>query len=116
MADFRHHKYTWSKPLGSVHHRWELVCAQGAIHFSASLTQGYGTTAGLEFHHLTGEGAPDHVNCPLTGGRCWHDGTSLYAMESLWPQIEPMLQHGDHGGIFSILEWEATKHWRSDEP
>lgn len=57
--DFRHHKYTWSKPFGSVNHRWEFVVARGAVHFHVSLTDDYGPSAGLEFHHTYGNGAPD---------------------------------------------------------
>lgn len=108
---FKHHKYTWSRPWGDVRHWWEIVCGDGAIHFHVSINEKYGTTAGLEFHHLTGDGAPDHIDCPLTGGRCWHDGTSLYAMESIWPQVEPMLRQGDHDGIFKLLEFEAKRHF-----
>lgn len=116
MMKFKHHKYTWSKPFLSVRHCWEFVGPAGAVHFTASLTENYGTTAGLEFHHLSGEGAPDHLDCHLTGGRCWHDGTSLYASESVWPAVEPMLRHGDHDGIFRLLEWEYERHFeRADE-
>jgi hypothetical protein len=114
MSKFKHHKYTWSKPFLSVRHCWEFVGPNGAVHFSANLTEGYGTTCGLEFHSLSGEGAPHHLNCHLTGGRCWHDGTSLYADESVWPALESMLRHGDHEGIFRLLEWEYERHFERD--
>ncbi len=114
MGKFKHHKYTWSKPWGSVHHRWEFVGPNGAVHFSVSLTEGYGSTAGLEFHALSGDGAPDHLNCALTGGRCWHDGTSLYAQETVWPATEAMLRHGDHDGIFRALEREYEDHFERE--
>lgn len=66
---------------------------------------------GLELHSIypKGDDAPDHIDCPLTGGRCWHDGTSLYASETLWPHIQPYLRDGDHETIFKILEREAKK-------
>jgi threonine dehydratase len=108
--NFKHHKYTLVRPFDSTHHNWELVCARGAVHFHASIFKG-DVSAGLEFHHLTGDGAPDHVHCPLTGGRCWHDGTSLYASETLWPMIEPALSVGDHDAIFRLLEGEAEEHF-----
>lgn len=113
MSRYRHHKYTWSKPFGSARHWWEFVGPDGAIHFHVSLTDGYGPSCGLEIHRTTpaeyqrGD-APSHVDCPLTGGRCWHDGTSLYASETLWPMIEPMLRSGDHDAIFRVLEGEAN--------
>lgn len=113
---YRHHKYTWSKPFSNAHHRWELVGPIGAIHFHVSLSESYGPSCGLEYHHTEVCGfrtdeAPDHVNCPLTGGRCWHDGTSLYASEHLWPYIEPYLKTGDHERIFKILEGEADQRF-----
>lgn len=115
---FKHHKYTWSKPWGDVRHNWELVGPNGAIHFAVTMSDPKygGPSAGLEFHSLSGEGAPHHVNCPLTGGRCWHDGTSLYASESVWPGVEPMLRHGDHDGIFRLIEWEYERHFEPEGP
>lgn len=115
MSKYRHHKYVWSKPFGDVRHWWELVGHDGAIHFHVAENATYGDSAGLEIHSLTGEGAPHHVNCPLTGGRCWHDGTSLYAMEHLWPLIKPYLQRGEHDRIFTILEREADYRFGSEE-
>lgn len=108
MSRFRGHKYTWSKPFGSVRHHWELRSAKGGVHFQASLTEGYGPSCGIEFHSASprGDDAPDHIDCPITGGRCWHDGTSLYATEHLWPMIESYLKYGEHDQIFRILEHE----------
>ena len=102
------HTYKWTKMFDSVHHHWELRSAHGGIHFHASVFKG-NPVCGLEFHSIypRGEDAPDHIDCPVTGGRCWHEGTSLYAMETLWPMIEPYLKHGEHEQIFSILEHEA---------
>ena len=117
---YRHHRYSWTKPLGSVRHNWELVGPLGAVNFHVSLTAGYSPSCGLEFHHneafrantgYRADEAPDHINCPLTGGRCWHDGTSLYASETLWPLIESYLQAGDHEAIFRILESEADSRF-----
>lgn len=111
MKKYRHHKYTWIKQFNSVRHNWEFVGPRGGVNFHVSITDGYGETAGLEFHHFSGDGAPDHVNCPLTGGHCWHDGTSLYASETLWPMIKPILQSGDHETIFRFLEQEADRRF-----
>lgn len=116
MSKFKHHKYTWSRPWNDVRHNWEFSGPNGAVNFAVTMSDPKygGPTAGLEFHALSGEGAPHHLNCPLTGGRCWHDGTSLYAMESVWPAVEPMLRHGDHAGIFILLEWEYEHHFERD--
>lgn len=117
MARFRHHKYTWSRPWGSPRHQWELVGPEGGVHFSVSMTKGYDPSCGLEFHHSTRakyrrDEAPDHTQCWLIGGPCWHDGTSLYASETLWPMIEPMLRSGDHETIFRILEGEYDDRFK----
>ncbi len=110
---YKHHKYTWTRPFTSVRHCWELVGPNGAMHFHVSVMDDpkYDPSAGLEFHHIAGTGAPDHVNCPLTGGRCWHDGTSLYASEHVWPMVSHHLERGDHGKIFEILERIASEHF-----
>lgn len=112
---YRHHKYTWAMPFGSVYHRWELVGLNGAIHFTANISDRYSTSCGLEFHHLSPlrpNEAPHHLDCPLTGGRCWHDGTSMYATDTLWPMISAMLKSGAHEEIFRLLESEADEHFR----
>lgn len=108
---FRHHKYTYCKPFGSPKHAWELVGPEGGIHFHVGFYSGMEPSCGLEFHHAARSGyrsgeAPDHIKCPLIGEPCWHDGTYLYASETIWPMVEPMLRRGDHDGIFSVLEHE----------
>jgi hypothetical protein len=113
---FRHHKYTYSNPFGSARHQWELVGPDGGIHFHVSMTKGYGASSGLEFHHAAraryrGDEAPDHIQCPLIGEPCWHDGTSLYASETIWPTVEPMLHSGDHEAVFRLLEHEYARHF-----
>lgn len=117
MSKFRGHEYRWSKPFTSVRHHWELRSGAGGIHFHVSLTHGYPPSAGLEFHSVTQRGnvAPDHINCPITGGRCWHDGTSLYASEHVWPLVEGYLKDGDHEKIFAILEAEHDRHFEGRE-
>jgi hypothetical protein len=117
MAKFRHHKYTWNNPFGSPRHHWELVGPDGGIHFHVSLTKGYEPSCGLEYHHAARaryrpSDAPDHTNCPLIGEPCWHDGTSLYASETIWPIVEAMLKSGDHEAIFRVLEGEYESHFR----
>lgn len=111
MSRFRHHKYIWTKPFGSVRHHWELVGPDGGVHFHVSINEQYGDSCGLEFHHglrcgFYKDRAPDHINCPLLGGPCWHDGTSHYASEHVWPLVKPLLRGHEHEAIFRFLETE----------
>ena len=62
---YRHHKYTWSAPYGSIRHRWELVGFNGAIHFTANISDRYPPSCGLEFHHLEPQRDGE---APLSGG------------------------------------------------
>jgi len=118
MTKFMHHKYTWARPFTYVRHNWEFVGPDGGLNFHVSWNAdkgGFDASAGLEFHHLKGEGAPHHTNCPLTGGRCWHNGTSLYASEWVWPMVKDYLNDGDHLQIFAFLEREYEKHFEADQ-
>lgn len=118
---YSHRKYTWTNRFGTIRHNWEFLGVRGGLNFHVSITPDYPPSCGLEFHHLApinGEdSAPDHLQCPLTGGRCWHDGTSLYAREHLWPIIEGLLKAGNHQTIFAVLEREADRQFypKSDE-
>ena len=105
------HRYEYTNGFGYPRHHWELRSAHGAIHFHISIVNTHPPSAGLEFHSIypRGDDAPDHVNCPLTGGRCWHDGTSLYATDTLWPIIKVYLSKGDHESVFRILEHELDE-------
>ncbi len=112
---FRQHTYKWSKPFMSVRHEWSLIGPRGGIHFHASQRPEYDAAdaiCGLEFHRYErqGDNAPSHTPCWLLGAPCWHDGTSLYAGETLWPRIEPLLRAGNHDAVFRILEREYHEH------
>jgi hypothetical protein len=121
---FRHQKYTYTpQPWGSKSHSWEIVGPKGAVSFHVNFyddkddTQ---PTCGLEFHHVeAGEEfagqSPHHLNCPLTGGRCWHDGTSLYASESVWPQVKHYLTIGYHDEVFKVLQYEYKQRFEEKE-
>lgn len=119
MSRFAGHKYTFTPaPWGNARHCWELRGPEGGIHFHASISKdgAYPPACGLEIHRSAparfqqGE-APDHIDCPVTGGRCWHDGTSLYASETLWPMFEGWLRLGDHAAVFSALEREYDNYF-----
>lgn len=114
---FKHHKYTWTFPFMMEYHNWELVGPEGGInlHFSIDPENKYFPSGGLEFHHRSGVTAPDNINCPLLGGPCWHDGTSSYAMDHLYPLIKDYLKRGEHKIIFSRLEKEYQEHFNRTE-
>lgn len=119
---FRNHKYKWAKPFDQIRHQWSFVGPRGGISFHVSRWEGDdkgkhdqfgGPTAGLEFHRSfdpsDGREAPSHSPCWLLKTPCWHDGTSLYATENLWPMIEHMMP--DHSRIFRLLEREYESHF-----
>lgn len=112
---FRDHEYKWSKPFSHTRHQWSLRGPMGGVHFHATVSKEYPVSAGLEFHRNfdpdEGRRAADHKDCWLTGGLCWHDGTSLYASEHLWPMVEGWLQVSDHPSIFRLLEREYEGHF-----
>lgn len=129
MNKYKHHKYEWTRRGDWVTHRWELVGPYGGLHLSAQLhapkkmseASQYDPACGLEIHYATApeymrNQAPSHTNCHLAGGRCWHDGTSLYARETLWPEVEHYLRSGAHDHVFSLLEREAQKRFQEFEP
>ena len=114
MPRFSGHKYTWSKPFTTVRHQWELIGPNGGIHFHASGPHQGNWACGLEIHRSTPNGtdAPSQMKCWLLNAPCWHDGTSLYAEETLWPMIEVYLRTGEHETIFRFLEREYDTHFR----
>lgn len=119
MKQFSGHKYCWSKPFTAIRHEWSLLGPTMAVSFHVTVMDGHEDTAGLELHyfnppHYMRDSAPSHIDCRYTGGRCWHDGTSLYAMETLWPMVKPMLQNGDHETVFRFLENELARREESD--
>jgi hypothetical protein len=98
----------------------------GALHLHVSIYKETDPSCGLEYHHTAralqmpkfsylANAAPGHLNCPMTGGQCWHDGTSLYAREHLWPLAEFHLRNGDHDSIFRMLEREYEDHFEPDD-
>lgn len=109
--------------------RWIVVGKEGAVDFHCSHTdfadcqspwpQSLGRTGGLEVHYSVPpdymrDKAPHHEHCWILGGKCWHDGSSLYASEVLIPLLERdgeeaiwrQLQH-EYAKYLGIVETEA---------
>lgn len=115
---FREHKYEWTKPYTATRQVWSFRGPDGGLHFHVTTmeNEGYDPSCGLEFHYNfdpDGEGssAAHHAHCWLTKQPCWHDGTSLYASETIWPMIKHSSEQGDHKSIFSQLEHEYDNHF-----
>lgn len=113
MSRFSYHKYTYTSPFGTPRHVWTIVSAAGGVTFHVSEYKQDSASCGLEFHSSAPRDgqAPNHLDCEVTGGRCWHDGTSLYAEESVWPIVQPMLRRGQHEEIFRVLECEHDRYF-----
>lgn len=127
IGRFRNHEYKWSHPYNNTRHQWSLLGPVGGVSFHVNIMDDRERfsepTCGLEFHHSSrAEGhdylidgqAPHHSPCWLLGEPCWHDGTSLYASEGVWPRVEPLLSRGDHLAIFDILEREYSRHFEQE--
>lgn len=117
---YRHHKYTWSRPVGSIRHSWQLLGPLGGLELNVGLIGGDSPTCGVEYHHTEACGhnthyAPDHIDCKLTGGRCWHEGSSLYASETIWSVVSGYLLSGNHGAIFAYLDGIADERFNKFE-
>jgi len=116
---YSHRKYTYTPGYsGFGAHMWQLVGAKGGVHFTATFYKaGEYPTCGLEMHFREppDDSAPSQTNCWLIGGPCWHEGTSLYASETLWPQIKPYLREQNHNAIFDILAYEAECRFKPKE-
>lgn len=120
MTRYRHHKYSWEKPFTNVRHTWSFIGPRGGVHFHVSILGEYGDSAGIEYHcfeprdYQRGD-PPSHLDCWLTKGRCWHDGSSLYAIETIWPVVQSLLPGGQHEAIFQYLECIADEQFARDE-
>lgn len=119
MSKYRHQYYKYSSPFGSPRHYWQIVGPVGAVHFHAAIFKETAEpSCGLEFHHSARaenrpNTAPDHLECPVLHEPCWHDGTSLYATEQVWPMVQVYLRSGEHEQVFRLLELEYERHFEN---
>ena len=75
--------------------RYCVVGPRMGVDFHVSGVGGFDECAGLECHYkqqpsYLANQEPFSEQCWLTGGRCWGDGTSLYATEYLLPLFREM--------------------------
>lgn len=72
--------------------------------------------AGIEYHSRTpihSEGGPDHIDCPVVNGWCWHDGTSLGGRESK-SYMEDAVMTGNHAPIWRLMEMLYEDYFERD--
>lgn len=96
--------------------RWIVVGNGGAIDFHCShggtdIARRFGRSGGVEFHYrhpedyMSAEYPCTHDHCWILGGKCWHDGTSLWASE-YWV---PLLERDGEAGVWAALEREYRR-------
>ena len=111
MSDKYTKKYTKTWWIGSWRHQWQVVGRFGGVHFHVTeylegTCKDLAPSGGVETHWRTppdymADQAPHYTDCPVIGGLCWHDGTSLGA--------EPFInawQRGDEDYI-----WRELQQW-----
>ena len=111
MRTCREKRISWDGDTRKI--SWLLHTKRGAIEFHITVYSGKlakdplftrdGTTYegepcypfGFEVHSRTppsydDDAEPDHDDCTVLGGRCWHDGSSLAASEffTVWDQSD----------------------------
>jgi hypothetical protein len=122
MSDLpREYRYVYKLWLFAGHwkHNYHLVGRWGGLNFHitdfgeerlAAIPDRY--SAGLECHYrqppdYMRNDPPSHDCCWLLKAPCWHDGTSIYAQETLLPLFDGK----DHVRMFVHLAKEADERF-----
>lgn len=116
------YKYTLELSCGVWVHTYLVIGRWGALHFhvrdfnpdAVDPDKRYG--AGLEAHYRQPpesmcDQPPDHDQCWAIKAPCWHDGTSLYAHETLLPYWLNCMADADHQRMFEWLAGEARERF-----
>jgi len=116
MTDHRYRcEYRYFTRFGHPKHWWTVIGRDGGVHLHiddladvAKDIQRF--CGGLEFHwrNPQGDRPPDHDECWLLKGPCWHDGTSLYVEETVVPFW--LVAPNDYERMFRFLEKEYDQH------
>lgn len=105
-------KYMLIERAGKLTHVWSITGRDGAVSIHATDHGGdYGMSGGVEVHSVTptSDRPPSHTDCEFTGGKCWHDGSSLYFEERIKPTWRYPSCHEDHE-----LMWNECASWYND--
>lgn len=109
-----HYEYsmTMSRLEGKPEHAWTVRCARGGvvIHLRESDSDGFPAYGGVEIHHAfpVNDTPPSHIHCTVSGGKCWHEGSSGMAD----PMVEHFAKHGlpNHESMFRQAMSIAEDH------
>ena len=116
-------KYEYCNRFGHPNHTYTCIGRHGAVHFHISdfgaeweKTHGQRFGAGLEIHYREppphmADYAPSQDKCWLIGCPCWHDGTTMYAEETLLPMWRP----NDHERMFRLMEHEYRLRFEKED-
>lgn len=118
LTDRYRYQYRMFYQFGSWKHFYELIGRHGAVHFHVTdfgeNRKGFPDrySAGFEVHYREPPNymrslPPSHDHCPLLKTPCWHDGTSLYAQETLLPMFLRM----NHIAMFRFLIGDADNRF-----
>lgn len=116
--NFRRHKHWYSD--GRV--EWAVTGIYGTLSFHVTtylLGEEVRRWGGVEAHYnetsrpsYMANKPPDYTDCHMNGGRCWHEGTSLWADEYWIPKV---LHRGDEA-IFEELEKHYENKLSPEQP
>jgi len=120
-------KYEYAMTCGKPVHTWSAVFGLGGVHLhihDSGKNAKYGRYhGGIEIHRRTPPehcrfDAPDHDNCWLIKGPCWHDGSSLQ-VDEFWLPFWLTSPH-DHDRMFAaiskqLLDWFADDMGDGDD-
>lgn len=114
------YRYTYKTTLFAGHwkHDYQLIGRHGGLNFHITdMGDEYAAkynvdrfSAGLEYHwrvppDYMADKPPSHDRCWLLKCPCWHDGTSVYAQETLLPLFDGR----DHMRLFMKLAMDANE-------
>jgi len=114
-------KYEFTLRFDNPFHVYSVLGALGGLSFHVTdrgekeAEEAFGRySGGLEAHYRTppdymSERPPSHDECWLLCAPCWHDGTSLYASETIIPYW--LTAPDDHVRMFKFLEQEANERF-----
>lgn len=103
--------------------RWIVVGKHGAVdfhctHSGSETSRKYGRVGGVEYHHrrptsyMGADYSCTDEHCYVLGGKCWFDGTSLWASEHWIPMFEAC----GEDWIWRELEATYRRHeWAEEE-
>jgi hypothetical protein len=113
-------EYRYYRQFGSSHHVWYVLGELGAIHFHVTdmgENRDPRYSGGIEIHYRTppdymkGD-APSQTECWILHAPCWHDGSSLQAVDTWIPLW--LSAPNDHDHMFRCLKAEYMERFYAE--